>query len=137
MSARVGIGKKRELNSDLNLTPFIDLLSTMVCFLLIAAVWVQVGEIEIKQSFGTKAAATSRNTYEMDVRFISDKKMNLAIKKRGRIISKNSPLLVLLRNSFFFYAGNWINTSLINYSRGILKKKHIHRKQLSNKHKQN
>ena len=35
-------GGKRELNSDINLVPFIDLLSVCICFLLIAAVWLQL-----------------------------------------------------------------------------------------------
>lgn len=57
---------KRELNSDLNLTPFIDLLSTLVCFLLISAVWIQVASMDVKQSHGTEAAAP-RETAAVDV----------------------------------------------------------------------
>lgn len=33
------------LSTDLNLVPFIDLLSTLVLFLLVTAVWMQVGAI--------------------------------------------------------------------------------------------
>jgi len=35
-----GGGKKRALNSDINMVPFIDLLLTTISFLLITAVWV-------------------------------------------------------------------------------------------------
>lgn len=35
----------RGINTDLNLVPFIDLLSTLVLFLLVSAVWMQVSVI--------------------------------------------------------------------------------------------
>ncbi|HUU00389.1 MAG TPA: biopolymer transporter ExbD [Myxococcota bacterium] len=46
---RSGSGKKA-LNVDLNLVPFIDLLTCLICFLLMAAVWVQIGKISVTQS---------------------------------------------------------------------------------------
>ena len=41
---------KKQLNADLNLVPFIDLLTCLICFLLMTAVWVQIGSISIRQS---------------------------------------------------------------------------------------
>ncbi|MBK9294045.1 MAG: biopolymer transporter ExbD [Oligoflexia bacterium] len=38
----LGGGGKKSVNVDLNLVPFIDLLSTLICFLLITAVWQQI-----------------------------------------------------------------------------------------------
>ena len=43
-------GGKKALNVDLNLVPFIDLLTCLICFLLMAAVWVQIGKISVTQS---------------------------------------------------------------------------------------
>ena len=40
-----GGGGKRSANADINLVPYIDLLSTLICFLLITAVWQQVSVI--------------------------------------------------------------------------------------------
>lgn len=37
-----GGGDKRSANAELNLVPYIDLLSTLICFLLITAVWQQI-----------------------------------------------------------------------------------------------
>ena len=37
-----GGGGKRSANAELNLVPYIDLLSTLICFLLITAVWQNV-----------------------------------------------------------------------------------------------
>lgn len=44
-----GGGKKRPLDAELNLVPFIDLLVCCICFLLITAVWTQMTQIEVNQ----------------------------------------------------------------------------------------
>lgn len=44
-----GRGKK-SLNVELNLVPFIDLLTVLITFLLLTAVWTQTGRINIDQS---------------------------------------------------------------------------------------
>ncbi|HOX45613.1 MAG TPA: biopolymer transporter ExbD [Myxococcota bacterium] len=44
-----GHGKK-PLNVELNLVPFIDLLTCLICFLLMAAVWIQIGKISVAQA---------------------------------------------------------------------------------------
>ena len=45
-----GGGGKRESSFDLNLVPFIDLMSVMITFLLITAVWTQVSMIKLGSS---------------------------------------------------------------------------------------
>ena len=42
-------GGKRSLMADLNLVPYIDLLTCMVAFLLITAVWTQLAQLKIDQ----------------------------------------------------------------------------------------
>jgi len=44
-----GKGGKKPLNADLNLVPYIDLLTCMVAFLLITAVWSQLARLEAHQ----------------------------------------------------------------------------------------
>lgn len=44
--ASVSSGDGDKLNTELNLVPFIDLLSTLVLFLLISAVWLQISSIQ-------------------------------------------------------------------------------------------
>lgn len=41
--------KKKPVDAELNLIPFIDLLVCCICFLLITAVWVQMAQIDISQ----------------------------------------------------------------------------------------
>lgn len=48
---------KPHLDFDLNLVPFIDLLSVCICFLLITAVWLNVGSMNVKQAVGGQSAA--------------------------------------------------------------------------------
>jgi biopolymer transport protein TolR len=80
----LGLGKKRDLDAQLNLTPFIDLLSTCVCFLLITAVWIEIGSVEIKQSHGTEAAASKKVSYDLDIVFQDLKNMRLNLKRNGK-----------------------------------------------------
>tara|TARA_Y100000296_G_C5067508_1_gene203108 strand:+ start:36 stop:512 length:477 start_codon:yes stop_codon:yes gene_type:complete len=81
-----GLGKKKDLNTELNLTPFIDLLSTCVCFLLITAVWIEIGALEIKQSTGTEAADSTKKRYDLDIVYSSPQLVNLNLKKGGKRI---------------------------------------------------
>ena len=53
----MGGGGKKSVNVELNLVPFIDLLSTLICFLLITAVW---QEIDVVSS-----SAPPKSTSEM------------------------------------------------------------------------
>jgi biopolymer transport protein TolR len=44
-----GKGGKKALSADLNLVPYIDLLTCMVAFLLITAVWSQLAQLSVKE----------------------------------------------------------------------------------------
>lgn len=48
MAASLGTGDKKSLNVDLNLVPFIDLMSCITTFLMVAAVWVNIAQLDIK-----------------------------------------------------------------------------------------
>ena len=50
-------GGERSANADVNIVPFIDLMSVLVIFLLISAVWTQVSMIQIGSSiYGQKSS---------------------------------------------------------------------------------
>ena len=84
MRRKTGLGQKKELDAQLNLTPFIDLLSTCVCFLLITAVWIEIGTVEVKQSHGTSAAQEKKESYDLDLVFKDPTEMRLNLKKNGK-----------------------------------------------------
>lgn len=47
-------GKRKSLNFELNLIPFIDVLSTCICFLLVTAVFINLGSINVSQAVGSQ-----------------------------------------------------------------------------------
>ena len=53
-----GKGGKKSVNADLNLVPYIDLLTCMVSFLLITAVWSQLARLEAHQKGQGQAGET-------------------------------------------------------------------------------
>lgn len=52
-----GGGRGRSQNFDLNLVPFIDLMSTIITFLIATAVWVQISSINIEQAISDPNSA--------------------------------------------------------------------------------
>src|SRR5262245_38888637 len=48
MGAAIGTGDKKSFDVVLNLVPFIDLMSCMVAFLLVTALWIDGARIEIQ-----------------------------------------------------------------------------------------
>lgn len=49
MGAAVGTGDdKRNVNVELNIVPFIDLMSCLTAFLLITAAWVKIAQLDLK-----------------------------------------------------------------------------------------
>lgn len=77
---------KKSLNVELNLVPFIDLLTCLICFLLMAAVWVQIGKISVTQS--GQGAPTEQTPEERE-------RLNLvlAITPQGFLITGNGQTL--------------------------------------------
>lgn len=43
---------KKHLDFEINLIPCIDLLSVCICFLLLTAVWLHIGSMNVKQAVG-------------------------------------------------------------------------------------
>src|SRR5262245_9386922 len=82
-----GSGRRKNLDAEVNLVPFIDLLSMCISFLLLTAVWISVGAVQIKQSHGTEAAVQTKDQFEVSVRFETASKIFVELKK-GKAIAK-------------------------------------------------
>ena len=54
MGAAVGTDTKGSVNVELNIVPFIDLMSCLTAFLLVAAVWVNIAQINIQPKGKTR-----------------------------------------------------------------------------------
>jgi len=48
MGASIGTGGGKSVNVELNIVPFIDLMSCLTAFLLVTAVWVNIAQINIR-----------------------------------------------------------------------------------------
>ena len=57
MGAAIGTGDKKSLNVELNIVPFIDLMSCLTAFLLVTAVWVNIAQINIQPKGKTRDTA--------------------------------------------------------------------------------
>jgi len=57
MAASIGTGNKKSVNVELNIVPFIDLMSCLTAFLLVAAVWVNIAQINIQPKGKTRDQA--------------------------------------------------------------------------------
>jgi biopolymer transport protein TolR len=77
-------GRRRSLDAEVNLVPFIDLLSMCICFLLMTAVWMEIGGVNIKQMVGTEAPADSKNTYEIEVKYATPQALEVNLKRTGQ-----------------------------------------------------
>jgi biopolymer transport protein TolR len=90
-------GKGRNPNTELNLVPFIDLMSVLITFLLITAVWSQVSMIQIGSSlYGKQSDSSPQPTPppQADIPFRLDVKeagFRLIIGKDTIQVPKNGP----------------------------------------------
>lgn len=53
-------GRKKNTNFELNLIPFIDVLSTCICFLLVTAVFMNLGAFHVNQAVGTSKSESQK-----------------------------------------------------------------------------
>ncbi|HTO99054.1 MAG TPA: biopolymer transporter ExbD [Myxococcales bacterium] len=60
-----GKGGKKALDAELNLVPFIDLLSCCISFLLITAVWTQIAGLQISSSGGPPDPQAKESTVDV------------------------------------------------------------------------
>lgn len=51
---------KQNLDVEVDLVSFISLLSVCICFLLLTAIWIQIGSINVKQAVGGQSAAETK-----------------------------------------------------------------------------
>src|SRR5712692_12068282 len=47
-----GGGKRKPLDTQINLVPFIDLMAVTISFLIMTAVWTQIGRLQVSNSGG-------------------------------------------------------------------------------------
>jgi biopolymer transport protein TolR len=82
--AHIEAGSKgRNVNTELNLVPVIDLMSVLITFLLISAVWTQVSMIQLGASF---ASPKDPNQQEIKPPLLEDVVLKLEIRGTGYVL---------------------------------------------------
>ncbi|MBY0315208.1 MAG: biopolymer transporter ExbD [Bdellovibrionales bacterium] len=72
-------GKSKSLDFELNLVPFIDMLSACLCFLLLTAIWTYVGTMNTQQAVGAESTA-GKNPPSVVVQLDPDNSVELQLK---------------------------------------------------------
>jgi len=80
MHIEMGNKNKKNINFELNLIPFIDMLSTVLCFLILTAVWTYVGTIDTKQAVGAESTAGDENPPSVVVQMDPDNSFEFTLK---------------------------------------------------------
>lgn len=83
---------QNRLNSDaeLNLMPIISILAVCLSFLLLTAVWVQVGSFELNQGLGTNAVdENKKEDLALWVEFQNTGALQFQLKKGTRVLSSS------------------------------------------------
>jgi len=70
----------KELNFEINILPILDILSVLICFLLLTAVWIQIGTLDTKQAIGDNSVAGAKNPPSLWVTLESDGGVQLSIR---------------------------------------------------------
>lgn len=80
--------RRKSLDADINLVPFIDLLSMCICFLLMTAVWIQLASMQVKQSHGTEATDT-KGLVDLLLQFKNPTEVTIKTKKDGKALGSH------------------------------------------------
>lgn len=76
-----GKGGRKALDASINLVPFIDLLSCCISFLLITAVWVNLGQLEAKSPASKSGEQEEPN---------HDVKLTLTVSEGGYVFQRST-----------------------------------------------
>ncbi len=77
--------KNKHLDFEINLIPCIDLLSVCICFLLLTAVWLNVGSMNVKQAVGGQPAAETEKKPLLWVFMGKDGQLTLDVQQSSMI----------------------------------------------------
>ncbi len=75
-----GKGKKKPLDATINLIPFIDLMAVTISFLIMTAVWTQIGKLQVSSSGGEGDPTPDKDDKTVPITLLlSDKELKLTV----------------------------------------------------------
>jgi len=81
---------RRKQNFELNLVPFIDVLSTCICFLLVTTVFMNLGSFHVNQAIGSPSASSEKKIGTVTVSLGSKGDIRFEIKDVPGYSGKNN-----------------------------------------------
>lgn len=72
-------GGKKALDAMINLVPFIDLMAVTIVFLIMTAVWTQLGRLQVSQSGLSQGEALTESAVMPITLLITDKELKLTV----------------------------------------------------------
>lgn len=78
----------KHLDFEINLIPCIDLLSVCICFLLLTAVWINVGSMNVKQAVGGQSAAETEKKPILWVFLGAEGELNFNVQDAPKVPAK-------------------------------------------------
>jgi biopolymer transport protein TolR len=85
-----GGDRKKPLTADLNLVPYIDLLTCMIAFLLITAVWTQLAQLKVSQRGQGQTEGEPRPAEEKIAVVVHDEGFNLIVGNEQKPLPKKA-----------------------------------------------
>ena len=82
--------KNQNVDYQLDLTPFISLLSVCICFLLLTVAWFQIGALSVKQVMGVGSVGEASQKPTLWVYTRDQKNIEIRLKKGNQWISKKA-----------------------------------------------
>lgn len=74
-----GKGGKKALDTAINLVPFIDLMAVTISFLIMTAVWTQIGRLQVSQSGGVSQEDQQEQETQVPVNLtVTEKELRLS-----------------------------------------------------------
>ncbi len=74
-----GKGGKKPLDAAINLVPFIDLMAVTISFLIMTAVWTQIGRLQVSQSGGISQEDQQEQENQVPVNLtVTEKELRLS-----------------------------------------------------------
>ncbi|MEQ1664471.1 MAG: biopolymer transporter ExbD [Bdellovibrionales bacterium] len=81
----MGRARKTNLDFEINLLPFISVLAVCISLLLLTAVWVKTGSVNVKQALGTEEAQTGKAESSVWIYFEDNGATQLTVKNNHKL----------------------------------------------------
>ncbi len=90
---------KKDLNFELDLLPFISMLSCCICFLMLTAVWTNIGTLNVEQGLGQESSRANQSASSLWVIVDSDGSVELSVKDAPQMPSSFNKISVFARGA--------------------------------------